>query len=307
MKPILKRTFLFLFLILNVVAYNHAYKFTHFSENSIPKSGKPEHLSVTEKMKLMFWGISNPKPVNYHKPARSHETIIIQSNEKLEAWLIEPENPKGVVLLFHGYSGCKSGMLNYAEEFFQMNYRTLLVDFQGSGGSTGNQTTVGFNEKKDVQAAYDYIKKRFPEEEIILFGSSMGAAAILKAVSEDSIEPDKLIVECPFGSMRTTTQKRFEAMGLPTFILPDLLLIYGSIQNGFNAFSHNPTEYAKDINIPTLLLYGAKDPRVTRVETDEIFQNLKGEKSLGIFENAGHENYLWQYSQEWKKEIDAFL
>ncbi len=303
----LKRIFLFLFLLLNVISCNHAYKFTHFAEKNTPKSSKPEYLPFTEKLKVVFWGISNPKPVNYHKPGRSHETITIQSEEKLETWLLSPENPKGTVLLFHGYSGSKSGMINYAEEFYQKDYRTLLVDFQGSGGSTGHQTTIGFEESKDVEAVYNYVKDRFPEEEIILFGSSMGAASILKAVSETEITPDKLIIECPFGSMRTTTQKRFEAMSLPTFLLPDLLMIYGSIQNGFNAYKHNPTEYAKGVDVPTLLLYGAKDARVTRAETDEIFQNLKGEKSLGVFENAGHENYLWRHSGEWEQEINAFL
>lgn len=310
MKTILKISkylFLFGFLLLNVISYNHAYKFTHFAEENTPKSGKPEFLPLTEKLKVIFWGISNPKPVNYHKPARTHETINIQSKENLEAWLVSPENPKGIVLLFHGYSGSKSGMINYAEEFYQKGYRTLLVDFQGSGGSTGHQTTIGFEESKDVEVSYNYIKNRFPKEEIILFGSSMGAAAILKSVAETEIKPNKLIVECPFGSMRTTTQKRFEAMGLPTFILPDLLMIYGSIQNGFNAYAHNPTKYAKGVDIPTLLLYGAKDPRVTRAETDAIFENLQGEKSLGIFENAGHENYLWRHRGEWEREIDAFL
>jgi len=309
MKKIIKGTSLFFFLLLNVVSCNHAYKFTHFAEKNSPKSAKPEHLAFTEKLKVIFWGINNPKPINYHEPARRHEPINIQSQseEELETWLISPENPKGVVILFHGYSGNKSGILNYAEEFYQKGYRTLLVDFQGSGGSTGHQTTIGFEESKDVLATYNYIKNRFPTDEIILFGSSMGAVAILKAVAEEKLDPNKLIIECPFGSMRKTTQKRFEAMGLPTLLLPDLLMIYGSIQNGFNAYTHNPTEYAKAVDIPTLVLYGAKDPRVTRAETDEIFQNLKGEKSLGIFQNAGHENYLWQFSKQWKKEIDAFL
>jgi len=310
MKTILKSTkylFLALFLLLNVISCNHAYKFTHFSKDTIRKSGKPEYLAFTDKVKTIFFGINNPKPVNYHKPARRYETVSLQSHEKLEAWLIQAENPKGVVILFHGYSGNKSGVLNYAEEFHQRDYTTLLVDFQGSGGSEGYQTTIGFEESADVKAAFSFIKNKYPQQEIILFGSSMGAVAILKAVAETNILPDKLIVECPFGSMRTTTQKRFEAMGLPTFILPDLLMIYGSIQNGFNAFTHNPTEYAKQVKIPTLLLYGAQDARVTQVETAEIFKNLQGEKKLGIFPDAGHENYLWRFSEEWAQEVDNFL
>lgn len=291
----------------NFVIYNHAYKFTHFVESDLEKTKRPEELNLGEKLKTLFFGIAIPKPVNKKNPTKEFQTIELKSIENLEAWYIPVTQPKGIVLMFHGYSSSKSGILAYSNEFNNKGFSTFLVDFMGSGGSSGNQTTVGFKESKDVKVAYDFVKTTHPESEIILFGCSMGAAAILKSIEEFEIKPDKVIIECPFGSMLKTTKKRFEAMNLPTFLFPELLLFYGGIQNGFNAFNHKPSEYAKNNKIPTLLLYGAKDARVTYAEIDEIYQNLAGEKRLVIFENSGHEVYLNDDRALWNEAINGFL
>ena len=177
----------------------------------------------------------------------------------------------------------------------------------GSGGSEGNQTTIGFKESRDVKEAFNYVESQFPNSEIILFGSSMGAVSIMKAMAEFNLKPEKLILKCPFGEMRTTVQKRFEIMQIPSFILADLLLFYGGLQNDFNPYKHNPTEYAKQIETEVLLLYGAKDNRVSKSEIDEIYQNLNGKKSFHQFEKLGHENYLRNGKEEWLQIVEGFL
>ncbi|MCB0634752.1 MAG: hypothetical protein KDD15_33705, partial [Lewinella sp.] len=58
---------------------------------------------------------------------------------------------------------------------------------------------------------------------------------------------------------------------------------------------------------PALLLYGAKDARVSRAEIDTIFHNLAGEKNLVVFENAEHECYLNDHEADWDAAIDRFL
>ncbi len=251
-------------------------------------------------------GISNPRPTNDEVPAQAFETVVIQSHELLEAWLIEQQDDQGIVLLFHGYSSSKSGNIAYSNSFQEMGFSTFLLDFQGSGGSTGNKTTIGVEESKDVKVAFDYIKDRFPTKDIILFGSSMGAASILKSIKNYDIKPDKVILECPFGTMKATMEKRFQAMGLPSFPAADILLSYGGLINGFNAYKHNPRDYAKELSIPTLLLHGSKDKRVLVSEVKEIFENIKGEKRLKILEGCGHEVYLKCAKAEWTKEVRAF-
>ena len=296
-----------LFILANVIVYNHAYCFTHFSETKTERPKRPEEYGFQEKAIALFSGVQAPKPQNKIKPSRRFSTVELQSHKKIEIWDIPNEQKKGVVVLFHGYISCKSNILLYSNAFQEMGYATILVDFMGHGDSEGNETSIGFKEGRDVKVAFEYAQKEYPDQEIILHGSSMGAASIMKSIEQYDIQPDKIILECPFGSLLETAKGRFEIMGLPTTPFAQWLIFYGGWQMGFNAFNHNPTEYAKKIKTPTLLMNGARDARVSRKEIDEIFENLAGEKSLFILENSGHQNYLNNDAQSWLQVVDSFL
>jgi alpha-beta hydrolase superfamily lysophospholipase len=210
------------------------------------------------------------------------------------------------VLIFHGYGGEKSSMLDKATEFLKMNFNVLLVDFMGSGGSEGNSTSIGFHEAEEVKDCFEYIQKG-GEKNIHLFGTSMGAVAIMKAISDYKIQPVSIMIECPFGTMYKTVSARFRLVNIPTFPMAGMLMFWGGVQNGFWAFSHNPEEYAKGVSCPTLLLYGEKDNRVSREEIDNIYNNLQGQKSLATYPLAGHENYLLKYKEQWVTDVANFL
>lgn len=295
-----------IFILMNVVAIFHSYKLTHFADSSTEKTKNPKKLSTTQKIKTLVFGINNPRPENEILPTKTFQTIKLQSNKPIECWSIKADNPKGTIVLFHGFGGSKSSMLDKSEVFLSLGYNTFLVDFMGSGGSEGNQTTIGYLEAEQVKTCFDYLKKQ-GENNIYLFGTSMGAVAIMKSVADYGISPDGILIECPFGSMYRTVCARFETMHAPTFPMAGLLVFWGGIENGFWAFGHNPTEYAKKINCPTLLLCGAKDEKVSRAEIDEIFKNLAGSKTLNWYPKAGHENYLTRYKPEWTRDVTGFL
>lgn len=220
--------------------------------------------------------------------------------------MLKADSPKGSVILFHGYGGEKSSMLDKADIFLRLGYNALLVDFMGSGGSEGNQTSIGFHEAEEVKTAFDYVKARYGTN-IVLFGTSMGAVAIMKAQADYNPGVSSIIVECPFGTMLETVQARFSSMNVPSFPMANLLVLWGGVQNGFNAFKHNPASYAKSITCPVLLLSGEKDERVSMKEITRIFENLRGVKKLKTYALAGHENYLTKYEDEWTTDIEAFL
>jgi uncharacterized protein len=295
-----------IFIIMNGIAFFHAYKFTHFSNSQVEKTKSPEELSSMDKAKIVFFGVNNPKPKNKKFPSQKYQTIKLKSNKEIECWLIKIEKSKGTVLLFHGYGGEKSQLIEKSDAFIKLGFSTMLVDFMGSGNSEGNQTTIGYKESEEVKSAFDYIKQT-GENNIILFGTSMGAVAIMKCINDDQIKPKGIILECPFGSMYQTVLARFKRVNAPTFLMPRMLLFWGGIQNGFWGFNHNPTTYAKSITCPTLLLYGEKDKSVSRKEIDEIYANLKGAKKINIYKNTGHENYLIRNKPEWNRDISDFL
>lgn len=304
----MKKVFLtgfILFLLMNISACFHASKFTRFTVINLEKTANPRQLGWAGKLKALVFGIDNPRPENNSFPNVPFETVRIQSEKMLEGWFIKVPGSKGTVALFHGYSGCKSMMLERAAIFNSLGYNTLLIDFAGTGGSEGNETTIGYKEADDVKAVYQFLKVR-QELNIVLFGTSMGAAAILRAGAVHGINPASAILECPFGSMYKTTCARFRQMHVPTFPMASLLVFWGGALNGFNAFHHNPQEYAASIKFPVLLLYGEKDQEVSPAETQAIFNNLQGPRRLYTFPEAGHENYLERYREEWENAVFSY-
>ncbi len=70
----------------------------------------------------------------------------------------------------------------------------------------------------------------------MLWGISLGAATITRAVYEYDCKPEKIILELPFGSIEQAVQARLRMMHLPEEPLATLLTFWGGIENGFWAF-----------------------------------------------------------------------
>ena len=302
---------LIIILTVNTIAVFQAYKFTHY-DGSASSRTKVEDVSWSHKLKAMVLGVDLPRPEDASFPTRPYETLYLhdEKNRKIEAWLIRTDsvdNSKGTVIFCHGYGCAKSEMLPAVDVFLDYGYNAFLFDFMGSGGSDGNQTTIGFYEAEQVKAVFEYVSEKLSSD-IILFGTSMGAAAIMKAGHDYKLNPEAVILECPYSTMLRTVQNRFENVGVPKFPMSNLLVLWGGLINGFNAFDLNPVDYGYSIECPVLLIYGQKDDKVRQDETDDIFNKIKAKnKRLVQYPEAGHANYHERYKDEWTADNIDFL
>lgn len=304
------------FIVFNWVCYNHAWRMTHFVQTG-ERTRSPETLSLAEKLPLLFFGITVPRPQNDQTPADYglfYEVETLKDGDDghhyLEGWWVPApsDSDLGTIIMFHGYAVAKSSLLTETVALHNMGYNVFLVDFRGSGGSYGNQTTVGYEEKEDVVWSYRRVKTKTESSPIVLYGVSMGGAAVMRAVATTDIEPDAIIVEAVFDEMLTTVQNRFNAMGVPSFPAANLLVFWGSVQNEFSGFEHNPADYAEQIDLPVLMLHGANDPRATLAEGQHIFNQLAAEqKEMVVFDGAKHESTLGVDPEKWEQAIKLFL
>jgi len=294
------------FLLLNLLAFIHAWRFTHFSAEGT-RIKQPQQMSMWQKAGVVFGGLPNPRPQNTKEPALPFSEIWFDAEQQLSGWFIPNDTARDHILLFHGYGGCRSGLLEQAYRLHALGFNVWLADFRGSGASAGNKTSIGYYEAEDVKTARDHVQNRLSENaHLYLFGTSMGAAAIMRAEALYGPLAQGLILECPFPGMRSAVQQRFRLMHMPTFLLPDLLTFWGGVQQGFNAFAHNPLSYAKKIQSPVLLIHGKQDNRVSTEDTERIYQNLAGPRQKLILETAGHENMAQKEPENWTKAIAQF-
>ena len=298
-------------IVLNVLAYNHAHAMMYFTMGG-SRTDKPEKLTFGQRIKVLVVGVNVPRPESKRQPtelAPECRRLAIHTPDgvTLGGWYVDRGEKTPLVILFHGYGGEKTGVLQEARIFLKLGASVLLVDFRGAGESSESYATIGFREADDVTAAVGYARKILYHSSVILYGQSMGSAAILRAVSQNGIRPDAVIIESVFDSMLNTVRHRFEAMGVPSFPSAELLVFWGGVQAGFNAFTHNPVIYAKAVTCPALFMHGADDPRAKIEDGRKVFAAVPGIKQFKEFPSIGHESYAGRYPAEWTATVESFL
>jgi hypothetical protein len=298
------------FALLNVLAYRHAHTFTHY-DPAAARSARPEALSLTAKARAVVAGVPVPRPACHATPAdvglpfTSH--TIDLDDESVAVWHVDHPAPRGVAVLGHGYASCKSDLLRETSGFHRLGFAAVLVDFRGSGDSTGDAVTLGVREAADLVAAVRWAETKHPGKPVVLYGFSMGSAAVLRAVGGHGLTPAAVILEAPFDRLLHAVRHRFGAMGLPSWPGAELLVFWGGRQHGFDGFAHNPADDAAAVRCPALVLHGSADPRAPTDGVRRVFDRLPGPKRLVTADGAGHVSLARSDPKRWEAELGEFL
>jgi uncharacterized protein len=301
--------FLVQFILINMSAALHAWKLTHFYDDPSLREQRPSSKNIFTKTWKLFAGFRYPKSLNTSAPSFSYQTVVLKTKDDLtiEAWYAAADSAKGTVLIFHGINGNKSMLLAEANQFLNFGYNIMSVDLRGHGNSGGHTSTLGVMETEEVKLAYDYVIAK-GEKNIFIYGISMGAVIVIKAVKDYELKPKGIIIESPFASLQHHLKARSRNLGFPEQPFAFLVTGWIGLERGFNGYNHKTTDYAKSITCPVLLQWGEKDSYVKKVETEAIFKNItSADKKLNVYENAGHESLLRNEPAYWKKEVNIFL
>ena len=299
------------FAAVNALAYMQARAMTHFVPGGA-RTKSPEELSALEAARALVAGVNIPKPGDGRTPAavglafETHRFATPDGGPTLEAWLVPADAERPLVLVFHGYAASKSALIPIAAALHELEYPALLVDFYGSGGSSGSGTSLGFLEARDVAATVAFARERWPERKLAAYGFSMGGAAILRAISAEGVEPDAIIVEATFDRLLNTAKNRFHTMGVPATPLAQMLLFWGGLEWGFDAFSLNPADYARAVACPALILQGGSDARVSLAQADNLRRAI-ADAQLVEFPGVPHMLIVEAQTEDWKRAVGEFL
>ncbi len=295
----------------NVLAWRHAHALMHFTGGNGYKP-KLETVRPEDKLGLLFSGVEMPRPAGSQTAADlAPGCVDVQISEAdgitLGAWYCSRGTNSPLVILFHGYTDDKTSQIPEAKRFLKMGASVLLVDFRGSGDSSEDYTTIGYREADDVAAAMKYAQEHFEHRKIILYGHSMGAAAILRAVSAYGIAPDGIIATAVFDTMLNTVRNRFHMLNTPAFPGAEMLVFWGGVQVGFNGFEHNPVDYAKAVKCPILFMHGTDDPKALLSEGQHVFDAIPSQKMFKAFPSIGHQPYAEACPAEWDQAVRDLL
>jgi uncharacterized protein len=304
---------------LNALAYLHARAMVTWSEGGERTRG-PEELSALERVGVLVTGVQVPRPTNARAPADvglefDEASFDSESGARLAAWIVpaDPELDRGVVVLcFHGYAAARASLIDRAAALHELGCTCVLVDFFGSGDSTGTGTTIGVREAYDVAATVEFARHRFEGAPLVLFGNSMGAAAVLRAAGRLGLGSGEravqgLALEGCFDTLGNTTAQRFHSMGLPAWPLAPLLVMWGGVAADIDGFDHRPVDDAGSVTAPTLMIHAADDRRVTEDQARALLEALGGWTRFALVAGAEHDRSFEKDPERWRAGFDALL
>lgn len=300
------------FILFNISAALYAYKFTHVYDDPSLKntsSGK----NIFTKTWRIFAGPRQLKSVITEFPAFNTDTVTLKTENGIliDAWYGKTDSiAKGTVILFHGIMGNKGMLLAEAAEFHYQGYNVMMVDFRAHGNSSGNTTTIGIREAEEVKLAYEYVQQK-GEKNIFLYGSSMGAVVVSRAVAVYTLNPSGVLLEMPFASTQSHIRARLRNMGFSSLIekpFSFFVTFWMGIEGGMKTFKHQMPYYASQITCPVLMQWGVNDTYSLKNETDKIYNAIASpKKKLVVYDHAGHESLLQNDPAKWRLEVEKFF
>ncbi|MCP4524229.1 MAG: prolyl oligopeptidase family serine peptidase [Candidatus Gracilibacteria bacterium] len=197
------------------------------------------------------------------------------------------------VFYFHPNGGSLSDFSHEIKYIQSFGYNVMAYDYPGYGDSTG------FPYEKNIQFFSEYFYnhvsqlKGFKEQDIILWGYSVGTAGVGDFVSRHS-KVDKIILFTPFTS-RFALSPNFLGIPLQKYF--------------FQRDSFTTQKYLKNISQPVLLIHGNTDQMIPFFHSEKIYNTFsqKNNKYLLEIENQGHNGIIGNHGIALYGQIGNFL
>lgn len=214
-----------------------------------------------------------------------------------------------VVVVLHGW-GTNAANLDQLAKSLVDTFTVIAVDLPGFGGSSQPNEVWGVGDY--AQFVHDLLEKLGIDEVYSIVGHSFGGRICIKAVSENTVLPKKLVLIGAAGikhseSIRNRSYKLIAKSGKVLLSLPGLrgfaqkarktlyaqagasdYLQSGTMKDIFLAtINEDLSINASKITIPTLLIWGDQDDQ-SPIEDARFFQSVMPNSSLKVIEGASH-------------------
>ena len=227
-------------------------------------------LYFTQRSLLYFPETIHTTPAAAGLPQAEEVTLTTSDGEHIFAWHVPPRDGKPVILYLHG----NGGALHYRVERFTRltndGIGLVAVEYRGYGGSSGSPSERGLI--ADAEAGYAFAAARYPTQQIVLWGESLGSGVAVALAAEKPV--GRVILEAPFTSAAAVGAKYY-------WYVPVRLLMTDQFRSDARIGK---------VTAPLLILHGVKDQVVPYAMGEHLFDIANKPKHIVRFLDGGHED-----------------
>jgi hypothetical protein len=190
----------------------------------------------------------------------------------LGAWLVPPRasDRNLTVLVAPGNAGNRSLRAPLALALADEGFAVLLFDYRGYGGNPGSPSEAGL--ARDVRGAQRYLVDvaGVPDDRIIYFGESLGAAVVTELATE--LPPAGLVLRSPFTDLAAVGATHYPFLPVRA-MLWDRYRLAGQIPQ---------------LRVPTAVVYGDADSVVPPEQSREVADLAASLVQVTVVAGADH-------------------
>lgn len=213
------------------------------------------------------------------------KSIRTTDGKILNGLLFKVPESKGLIFYLHGNGGSVNSCGIVAETFTKLHYDVFILDYRGYGKSEGSIDSEE-QSHRDVQIAYNEVKKSYPENKICVLGYSIGTGFASKLASVN--HPRLLILHAPYYNLTDLMSHKYPIV--PTFILK---------------YKLNTNEYLKKCRMPVVIFHGDNDHGIYVGSSYKLKKEFKAGDRLFVLKGVGHNGII--KSEEYQSLIPELL
>jgi pimeloyl-ACP methyl ester carboxylesterase len=199
--------------------------------------------------------------------------LMASDGIRIAGWYIPAGNQGGpvpTVVLAHGNGKSKSEMLRWAEPL-HAEYNLVLFDFRNHGQSSGDLTTLGVREVRDLQAVVDWLERTKAPPSIAVLGVSMGGATAIGEATKD-VRVGAVILDSTYATLVSGLQAQLESRGLPLSLPGAWSILLGALlRTGEDLSLADPIQAIEAIgNRPVLIVEAGDDDAVGPTDAADL-------------------------------------
>ncbi len=223
---------------------------------------------------------------------------------------IPAKNPKGTVIMAHGYHStmlidCHLGF----ELFHRLGWNILAPHQRSHGESQGRYITFGVKESRDMARWVAYHNSHISTGPVVLFGISMGASTMLYLA--DKSLPDNvkaIIADCGFTSPAEIIASVFQdVIHVPPGPILWVTNACARLVAGFGLWEQDTRKTLANSRLPVLLIHGTGDDFVPCSMTQQAYDACTSPRELLLVEGAEHGMSYVKDAFAYTKTVIEFL
>ena len=194
----------------------------------------------------------------------------MEDGGRINAIHFKVPNTRGIVYYLKGNSKSIKGWGKFAKDFLGNGYDFFMIDYRGFGKSSGKRSQQKVF--SDAQYIYKWITQAYPEQQVVLYGRSLGSGVAARLASWNN--PRMLILDSPYISFDYNTR-------LYLFFTPLKWLL---------KYDMRTDQYLKGAHCPVHIIHGTHDKLITFSQSEKLAKLYPDKITLHPIANGRHNN-----------------